>query len=366
MVVTGEPLRARHPYDAIRSGVVLVPADRLQALLPQRSVAENIAAPRFNNPRRWGPVECAAERRRVGVGDRGALDRHPRAAPGAAAVGRQPAEGDDRALARKRVPDASLLRPDARDRRRHEAADLRAAPPPCRRRRRDPALHERAGGDPTRLRPGRLSLRRTRHRGARRRWGGRGDAAAGNARASGGRREHDRRDYRPRRRIRWGRLARRHAWTVGVYVLLLGLDPLLADDPAAVGHVRRPVARDRRAAVRLRRDGAGGRDHLGRDRPLGRLDDGPRSTSSRRSTCSTPPRTGGLVPGVDRARGAARGRRRPGGSTDRPDHHRHQGGGHHRHARDALRLGRGGARGDADPRRRRAARVHASSRSATR
>ena len=65
ILVRGEPLRARHPYDAIRAGVVLVPADRLQALLPQRSIAENIAAPRFNNPRRWGPVNIRDERRRV-------------------------------------------------------------------------------------------------------------------------------------------------------------------------------------------------------------------------------------------------------------------------------------------------------------
>jgi ribose transport system ATP-binding protein len=65
ILVRGEPLRARHPYDAIRAGVVLVPADRLQALLPQRSIAENIAAPRFNNPRRWGPVNMREERRRV-------------------------------------------------------------------------------------------------------------------------------------------------------------------------------------------------------------------------------------------------------------------------------------------------------------
>ena len=65
VLVQGKPLRARHPYDAIRAGVVLVPADRLQALLPQRSIAENIAAPRFNNPRRWGPVGMREERRRV-------------------------------------------------------------------------------------------------------------------------------------------------------------------------------------------------------------------------------------------------------------------------------------------------------------
>ena len=70
ILVGGKPLRARHPYDAIRAGVVLIPADRLQALLPQRSIAENIAAPRFNNPLRWGPVSVRAERRRVA----GAID----------------------------------------------------------------------------------------------------------------------------------------------------------------------------------------------------------------------------------------------------------------------------------------------------
>ena len=65
ILVQGKPLRARHPYDAIRAGVVLVPADRLQALLPQRSIAENIAAPRFNSARRWGPVGMREERKRV-------------------------------------------------------------------------------------------------------------------------------------------------------------------------------------------------------------------------------------------------------------------------------------------------------------
>jgi len=48
-----------------------VPADRVQALLPQRSIAENIAAPRYNRVRRWGPINMRAEHRRVGkaVGD---------------------------------------------------------------------------------------------------------------------------------------------------------------------------------------------------------------------------------------------------------------------------------------------------------
>lgn len=64
--VGGRPLRARHPYDAIRAGAVLVPADRLLALLPQRSVRENIAAPRYNRFPRWGPIHLRDERRRVG------------------------------------------------------------------------------------------------------------------------------------------------------------------------------------------------------------------------------------------------------------------------------------------------------------
>jgi ribose transport system ATP-binding protein len=66
----GRPLKARHPYDAIRAGVVLVPADRLHALLPQRSVRENIAAPRYNRLPRWGAINMRDEGRRV----RGAID----------------------------------------------------------------------------------------------------------------------------------------------------------------------------------------------------------------------------------------------------------------------------------------------------
>jgi ribose transport system ATP-binding protein len=63
--IAGRALKARHPYDAVRAGVVLVPADRLRALLPQRSVRENIASPRYNSPRRWGPISMREEGRRV-------------------------------------------------------------------------------------------------------------------------------------------------------------------------------------------------------------------------------------------------------------------------------------------------------------
>jgi ribose transport system ATP-binding protein len=61
----GKSFHARHPYDAIRRGVVLVPPDRLLALLPQRSVRENVAAPTYNTPLRWGPFNVRAEGRRV-------------------------------------------------------------------------------------------------------------------------------------------------------------------------------------------------------------------------------------------------------------------------------------------------------------
>ena len=65
ILVDGKPLRARTPYDAIRRGLVLVPADRLHALLPQRSVRENIAAPRYNTALRWGPINMREEASRV-------------------------------------------------------------------------------------------------------------------------------------------------------------------------------------------------------------------------------------------------------------------------------------------------------------
>jgi len=65
IAVNGRPLKPRHPYDAIRAGVVLVPADRMMALLPQRPIAENIAAPLYNRIGRWGPINPRRERARV-------------------------------------------------------------------------------------------------------------------------------------------------------------------------------------------------------------------------------------------------------------------------------------------------------------
>ena len=63
--ISGKAFRPRHPYDAIRHQVVLVPPDRLLALLPQRSVRENVAAPLYNTPLRWGPINMREEGRRV-------------------------------------------------------------------------------------------------------------------------------------------------------------------------------------------------------------------------------------------------------------------------------------------------------------
>jgi len=65
IVVGGKTRTFRHPADAIRTGMVLVPADRLQALLRQRSVRENIALPLVSRVSRWGPINPRAEKRRV-------------------------------------------------------------------------------------------------------------------------------------------------------------------------------------------------------------------------------------------------------------------------------------------------------------
>jgi ribose transport system ATP-binding protein len=61
----GKELKLHHPADAIRAGLVLVPANRLLALLHQRSIRENIALPAFGRVLNWGPIGMRAERARV-------------------------------------------------------------------------------------------------------------------------------------------------------------------------------------------------------------------------------------------------------------------------------------------------------------
>jgi ribose transport system ATP-binding protein len=61
----GRAVKFRDPYDAIRQGIVLVPSDRLLALLPDRPVRENIAAPLYAPLRRWGPFSARSEKAKV-------------------------------------------------------------------------------------------------------------------------------------------------------------------------------------------------------------------------------------------------------------------------------------------------------------
>jgi ribose transport system ATP-binding protein len=63
VVVSGIPMRARSPHDAIERGVVLVPSDRVLALLPKRSVRENLAMPLYNRVKQWlGLVDDETDR----------------------------------------------------------------------------------------------------------------------------------------------------------------------------------------------------------------------------------------------------------------------------------------------------------------
>ena len=61
----GQRLTLRHPADAIAAGLVLVPANRLHALMQQRSIRENIALPAFRDIIKWGPIPMRRERDRV-------------------------------------------------------------------------------------------------------------------------------------------------------------------------------------------------------------------------------------------------------------------------------------------------------------
>jgi ribose transport system ATP-binding protein len=65
VAVDGSAVSFRHPADAIRAGLVYVPADRAEALLMQRSVRENIALPVTARIDRWGPIDMNDEGRRV-------------------------------------------------------------------------------------------------------------------------------------------------------------------------------------------------------------------------------------------------------------------------------------------------------------
>jgi len=63
--VDGQPVSFTHPADAIAAGLTLVPGNRADALLAQRSVRENIALPFSARIRDWGPLKLRYERERV-------------------------------------------------------------------------------------------------------------------------------------------------------------------------------------------------------------------------------------------------------------------------------------------------------------
>lgn len=69
--VDGREVAFRHPADAIREGMVYVPADRAEALLMQRSVRENIALPFSVRIPNWGPNRIRMEKPKIN----GAIDR---------------------------------------------------------------------------------------------------------------------------------------------------------------------------------------------------------------------------------------------------------------------------------------------------
>jgi ribose transport system ATP-binding protein len=65
VLVDGTPVKGRHPLQAIRRGITLVPSDRQHAVLPQRSIRENLALPLYSSLRSWGWINERKERRAV-------------------------------------------------------------------------------------------------------------------------------------------------------------------------------------------------------------------------------------------------------------------------------------------------------------
>lgn len=63
--VDGKPVSFGHPADAIAAGLTMVPGDRKDALLMQRSVRENIALPLLARPKKWGAIHMRREAEQV-------------------------------------------------------------------------------------------------------------------------------------------------------------------------------------------------------------------------------------------------------------------------------------------------------------
>lgn len=65
LFVNGEEVTFHHPSDAISYGISYVPGDRKTALMPQRSIRENLALTRFREMRRWGKIDFGEEELKV-------------------------------------------------------------------------------------------------------------------------------------------------------------------------------------------------------------------------------------------------------------------------------------------------------------
>lgn len=74
LIVGGQARRFRSPYDAVREGVVLVPGDRLIALLPNLSVQQNLATPLFTRVQSWLGIPADEPNRVANAVDRLAID----------------------------------------------------------------------------------------------------------------------------------------------------------------------------------------------------------------------------------------------------------------------------------------------------
>ena len=65
IVVNGKTVSFKHPADAIKLGISYVPGDRKSALMPQRSIRENLALTRFRGFKNWGRIKGKEENRTV-------------------------------------------------------------------------------------------------------------------------------------------------------------------------------------------------------------------------------------------------------------------------------------------------------------
>ena len=126
VLLNGEEVRFATSADAVRAGVFLVPEDRKGAgLLLDLSIAQNITLPDLRAYARGSVVSREAEL--VQARNEPGRTRHPHLGCFAAdvvAVGRQPAEGRARQVARDEAEGDHLRRADARHRRWSKGRDL--------------------------------------------------------------------------------------------------------------------------------------------------------------------------------------------------------------------------------------------------